>query len=282
MLLALALSAFADDDAVDPRKIFDKLDPSIYRIQYSDYEPVVRQSGTTVTYSETNVIFPESTPVVTNGSAIPIATNWEDWWAKIPFLHTTSSVQELNQTISDTSLPPATRFTALASLFVEYVPARISSSELTNVLYARQWVDSMKISAEGTRVNVRPGFVLTLTNSLADWEDMVLPNQANEWSVPRLRLSLERGRKDTRTREQAVSFLQGCFPAELNEYVIYAQYKGLWVVFIRTVRLKSELDYDILQVRGKDVGTNGYVRLTRSTQPKKVQPSSLRQHGAKE
>ncbi|MEI6809309.1 MAG: hypothetical protein WCN95_11365 [bacterium] len=71
MLLTLALSAFADDDAVDPKKIYDKLDPSIYQRRGIDVEP-------TVWHTETGVVFSESTIVVTNSSAVLIATNMED------------------------------------------------------------------------------------------------------------------------------------------------------------------------------------------------------------
>jgi len=132
MLLALAFSAFADDDAVDPKKIYDKLDPNIYRrrgidvksgvthfetngVSYEevDHRETVRKINerleslhvvpdedvdlretvtrineqleglrlyheSTVTHTETGVVFSESHTFVTNGSAAFLATNLVD------------------------------------------------------------------------------------------------------------------------------------------------------------------------------------------------------------
>ncbi|MEI6809954.1 MAG: hypothetical protein WCN95_14650 [bacterium] len=83
MLLTLAVSVFADDGAVDPKKIYDKLDPAIYHRRGIDVEPGV-------TYVEGGIMFRGIAYDNTNGRAVLIATNEAD----IERLILLSSVQE--------------------------------------------------------------------------------------------------------------------------------------------------------------------------------------------
>ncbi len=164
---------------------------------------------------------------VAAGESLPLS--WDD----IPFLNATQSVAELNATLGDASESPVVRFTALSYLLGTYTHVNVSSSELTNILSSTSgWADDAEIQAQGIKANIGPGFRLTFTNDVTDWVDM-MPGDTNRWNKPFVWFGLTFGNPDTRDRTDAISFLQGKFPQELDSFILFTWHRDSWIVFTR-------------------------------------------------
>jgi hypothetical protein len=186
-------------------------------------------------------------------------------WDDIPFLNATNSVSELNATLGDSTHSPVLRFRALSYLLGTYADANVPSSELTNILWsASGWIDDTDIQAEGIKANIGPGFRLTFTNDVTDWVDM-MPADTNRWNKPFVWFSLSFGRKDTRSPEDVISFLQGTFPSAIESFTLCTWHEDCWVVFTRGE------NWDLLRLYRVQEGQMRERVLSRKTIMKEVQ-----------
>jgi hypothetical protein len=86
-------------------------------------------------------------------------------WDMVPFLTCTSGVVELNRTLESTVAAEADIIVAAFALLGNYVPAGVSSLELTNTFRSTSWLRRASIVAEPKPSKVTPSCIIAFTNS---------------------------------------------------------------------------------------------------------------------
>jgi hypothetical protein len=159
-------------------------------------------------------------------------------WRTIPFLTSSATPDELNGRLNNTSLPPDQRFAALAALLVSFVPTGEPSLILTNMLCRdTRWIDNAQI-VSAPSIMLSPNLTITFTNDIQEWH-AILPSDTQRWQraqivkfvKPSVWLWLKRS---PRTTEEAVAYLKGSLPTEVEKFTILTWFDNSWVVFDRT------------------------------------------------
>lgn len=167
------------------------------------------------------------------GVAQKVETNY---WAQIPFLCSTSSVEQLSQHLNVPSLLPIRRFHALCSMFINNVYV---GSSLTNFASAARpendWTDMAEIEpipllpVKGER----PDFSITFTNFLANWG--LSTSKIENLHRPRIFVGFVEPTKNI-TREFGISVFKGHTSLHVSHYWFYTDWDEKWVVFTRDKR----------------------------------------------